>query len=304
MPIGTLYGDLAGLVKEDVLDILVQITPEDTPFFQMTGDSQANNIFHQWNRRALTTRQLNANVEGKVFSFGVEAIVATRELNATQIFNKEVRVSGSSQAVDRYAVADQFADQMEARMTELKTDIEHALLRGSIVSGSSTTTARQLKGVIWALSAGSNVSYATNASFDEGGLNELLANNWELGVRSRDVLVNRVLKRRISGFTSSTTKFRDQNDLVLVNVVSVYESDFGVVRIHLSRDIPQNFSVTSGFSSHMVIALDRAFYSKAWLRRPFARRTPEVADSMDGVIIAEGTLEYGHPSGGGWMTAL
>jgi len=255
LAIGHIYSDLGTLLKEDVLDLIFQITPQDTPVFNMLAqDGQVAQPFHFWNERSLTTRQNNKNVEGAAFSFATQPDSATRRGNVTQIFKKEIRVSGTSQVSDRYGIANQFQDQANRRMVELKTDIEHAIVQGTLASG-NTETARSLQGMIFSITLGSNQhTEGAQLTLTEDVLNDLLQETWTNGVRARDVLVNGTLKRRISGFASGVggsafvnrTEFCEQNDLALVNVISVYESDFGLVQIHLSRDIPQAVNVTLG----------------------------------------------------------
>lgn len=307
MPIGTLYADLNIKLKEDVLDLLIRLTPTDTPVMQMFGDSEVDQPFHGWNREELTVRQDNAIVEGAAFGFTAEPIGAVRETNVTQILKKEVRISRTSQKSSRYGVANQYADQVFKRLIEFKTDLEHALVRGSLASGNASSV-RRLRGVIWSLTLGSlQHTTMSEVSFAESHLNDLLQALWDRGAKARDLLVNGNLARRVSQFTGSPaqTKFRDQNDLTLINLVSVYESDFGVVRKHISRDIPQALLSLSGQSpGSYVIAVDRSMFKKAWLDRPFTKRTADVADSLDGVVIGELTLEYGHPDGGGFYAGL
>lgn len=305
MALGHIYDDLNIKLKEDVLDIIFRLTPEETPFTQITGESTAEQPFHQWLREALTTRAANTNDEAAAYSFATAPIAAVREVNVTQILKKEIRVSRSSQKSARYGVADQFADQMAKRMVEFKTDMEHALIQASLVSGNGST-ARQLQGLIWALSLGSlQTTTMSSVTFAESHLNDLLEALWNRGASPRDLLTNGTLKRRISGFSASGQKWRDQNDLRLINTVAVYQSDFSEVRVHLSRDVPQALVSLSGQApGSFVVVVDRTMLKKAFLDRPFARRTPEIADSMDGVILGEVTLEYGHPDAGGWYRGL
>jgi len=301
MGVGTFYADVLTKVKEDVLDIYFRLTPEDTPFTQMSGDSDVMQPFHQWLEESLSTRNDNAVEDGAAFAFTTEPIGAVRLNNATQILKKEVRISRTSQKSVRYGVANQFADQLGKRLVELKTDAEHALIRGSLTTGNASS-ARRLQGVIWALTLGSQQHTLLEVvSFNEAHLNDLLQALWVQGAKARDLLVNGNMARRISEFTGSATKFRDQNDLTLMNVVSVYESDFGVVRKHISRDVPQSVGVSA---DTYVIAIDRDMFKKAWLDRPFTKRTADIADSLDGVIMAELTLEYGSPTGGGFYRGL
>ena len=303
--IGTTYYDWypPGSIREDLMDFIAQITPTDRPFMTMIGDSKASSIDHQWLRRDIAGRQDNAFIEGSVFGFTANINIPVRERNIVQIFEKEVAVSEEANLVDRAGISDQYSDQVQIRFTELLMDEEHTLLRGSL-STAGTGSARRLKGLFFAISAGSNVCFATGMTLTETNLNDFFARQWQLGVRPRDSLVNAGLKRRISGFTTtSTPRFRDQNDLSIVNVVTIYESDFGVVEFQLSRDVPEVSSTVTASTGFLVI-FDREYYKKAWLRPITTRRTADRSDSIEGVVIGSATLEYGHPSAGGLLFGL
>ena len=294
MPVGTHYGDTS--IKEDVMDIIFQITPEDTPFFNMIGSSDANSPKHEWQVRSLTTRSDNAQVEGHTFSFAAP-VLPTRVSNFTQIIEKTARVSGSSQASARYAISNLVADQIEQRMVEWKTDTEHALLRGSSASGNASDTARRMDGLLNAVST-NLTAFASGITLGETELNDLLESVWNSGGKPRDALVNGFLKRRISSFSGNAQKRFDQSAKEVVNTIAIYESDFSTVAVQLSRDIP------SGTNANSLVVLDRDMFAKAWLRTPTTERVAKVADSIDTVIQGEVTLEYGNEAAAGVSTNL
>src|SRR5262245_59219857 len=159
--VGTGYGNLSRVT--DVTRFIYQITPEDKPFFMMAGEDKALDRVHQWQRREFTTRVLNANNVGFVFTFTTQNRLPTRETNMTQIFAEEIRVSDSEKNSAHYAIEDLFADQMQLAMTVLGTNVEHALIRGSQASGDATTNAPFLQGIIWAL-ATAKTTFTNEAS--------------------------------------------------------------------------------------------------------------------------------------------
>lgn len=293
MPVGTHYGDTS--VKEDVQQIIYQITPEDTPFYNMIGDTTANSPKHEWQIRSLTTRSDNAIVEGASYSFAAP-VLPTRVNNFTQIIQKTARVSGTSQATSRHAISNLVADQIEQRMVEWKTDTEHALLRGSNASGNASDTARRMDGLLNVVSTNAT-AFASGITLGETELNDLLETVWNAGGKPRDALVHGFLKRRISSFSGNAAKRFDQNDREVVNTIAIYESDFSTVSVQLSRDM------LSGTNANACVVLDRDMFSKSWLRSPSTRRVAETADSIDTVIMGECTLEYGNEAAAGLITA-
>jgi hypothetical protein len=291
-------------VREDVLDVIYQITPEDTPFFNMIGDASATNPAHQWPIRSLGARNTrNAQSEGSsdftIADFN-DLNVPTREVNYTQIFRKLPRVTGTGEAVNAVAISDLMADQIQLRSVEFKYEIEHALLRGTLVTGPATTgdtTARAM--------AGFHNYVTTNASdldsettLTEAFFNDMLQVIWEAGGRAQDCLANGGIKRRISQFVGSATKFLQSEDRKVYNTIGIYESDFHTTMIHLSRD------VLTGTNDNYYYLFDRSFFAKAWLRRPNVQRLAKVGDDERAMVIAEVTLETGNEAAAAWMGGL
>lgn len=294
MPVGTHYGDTS--IKEDVLQTIFQITPEDTPVYNMIGDSEATQPLHSWQIRELTTRGDNAQVEGHTYSFAAP-VLPTRVNNFTQIIEKTARVSATSQASSRHGIGDLVADQVEQRMVEWKTDVEHALLRGSSASGNASDTARRMNGILNIITSNAT-AFASGVTFTETHFNDLLERSWNNGANPRDCLVHGFLKRRISSYTASATKNFDQENRKLVNTIGIYESDFSTVAVQLSRDM-LNVAQTNN-----IVVLDRDMFAKAWLRPTTVERVAKVASSTDTVIEGELTLEFGNQAAAGTVTQL
>lgn len=287
------YGDPS--VAEDVSQIIYQITPEDTPFYNGIGEARANSVFHEWQIRSLTTRQDNAASEGFTYTYTAANRRTTRTNNWTQILFKEVRVSETLQAIDQHAIADMFADQMQVAFTECKTDAEHAYLRGSFNSAGTNNTARRMAGFCNYVKSNGNAytGVSGGVTLTETIFNDLIELSWTQGGKPNQCLVNGTMKRKLSTFTENNTKFIAADEQRQVNTISMYESDFFPISIALSRDIKQR---ESGVTGHDIVIYDPSMVAKAHLRPWTSRRTPETADSMDGVVKVETTLEVGNAS--------
>ena len=300
--VGHIITTQGNALAEDVTDIIYQITPEDKPFWMISGETTAGQPRHEWQRRELTTRQDNAAAEGFVYSMTGPQTLPSRIANFTQIMKKEIRVSNTQQAADFYGIGDMFADQMEIRLAELGTDAEHALLRGSWSTG-ATDGARRMQGLIQAITSNATTYTTVTTTLNEDRFNDHIQAAWDLGGAPRDVLVGGKLKRMISAFTAGGTRYIPHDQGKVVNTISLYESDFFPVQVHLSRDILKNTDdnnstglAVSLYTGYAILFMDRTMTRKAFYRRFSSNRTPPVADSADGVIVGEMTLEWGHPS--------
>ncbi len=288
--IGTHYGDTS--IVDDVTPIIFQITPEDTPVKNMLTPGSASAVTHEWQTRSITTRSDNAAPEGSTYNFTGANQLPGRKSNVQQILKKEVRVSGTTRAAGHHAIGDLASDQMATELTGLMTDLEHTLIQGTGASGSATDTARRMDGLVQVISTyGTTHTTVTNISLTEEHFNDFQELMWDLGASPKDWLMKGTLKRRISSFTANSTSFIERDQRRQVNTVAIYESDFGVVQLHLSRDIP------GSATNYGLLGLDRTMLTLAMLRPFISKRTADIADSYDGIILGEATLEYGNALG-------
>lgn len=283
MPILFTYDN--GNRLEDVMRQIVQITPTETPFMSGIGKTQANNTLHQWPEVTLTTRSDNAVAEGAAFGAATSRI-PSRRTNITQIFEKVYGVTSTERWVKSAGVDDQLAFQRFTAMTIIGTDVEQALLRGSVASGASGT-ARRLAGVLNYVTTNAT-TVASGTKLTEsffGGLSEMA---YGKGGRPDEVYVGYRLKRIIASFTAGSTKTVAQADKRLTNVVDIYEDDLGQKKIFLSRDM------LTGAVSNSLALLDIRKFKMAIGEEVHDLPREEVAQTqhgITGVFRGELTLE-------------
>jgi len=174
----------------------------------------------------------------------------TRVRNFLQIFTASVEVSGSQQAVQSIGVADELDYQKQERLRELLRDLENCVINGVAATTDpqgSATVRRTMNGLLHSIQA--NQFQGGLNGFPSGGglgedqlseeqLNAAMKEIWENSSGSVDtIVVNGFQKRQINafvgdkrGYSPRDTNFRD--------LVSVYESDYGVARVVLSRWVP------------------------------------------------------------------
>ena len=290
---GTHYGDTS--VVTDVTDFIFQITPTDKPFFHLCDDKPAsvNAPYHQWQYRALNVRQVNANLEGFNYTFTNPSRLPSRVANVLQILAKDIRISNTNQAIGHYAIPNMRADQVETQLAELGTDIEHALLRSTMATGASGV-ARTMAGIMpMIVSAGSLYTTASGTTLSETRFNAFLEDGYSAGAALKDVLVDPRMKRAISNFTANIARVINADEHRVTNSIDVYDSEYGPVNTHISRDIPNFFGGLS--LARGLLFVDKSQIAKAWLRTVGVKRTADIADSEDYIAACELTLEYGHP---------
>ena len=226
-----------------------------------------------------------------------------RKGNWTQIFTASVRASGSDLAVRKLSVTDELDYQKQERLREMLRDLENTVISGTSPSSNpqgSDTVRRTMNGVIPALTTNifePNVDgFPTDTDLTEAQLNLALRLVWEQASSRIDtIVVNGYQKRRINSFITSSQSY-GPNDTAFRNLVSVYESDFGVCRVVLCRAVPADSILLLDSSRVNVPPLaGRSFQYK-----PLASS----GDYEAGEVIGEYTLEFRNENAHGMIVGL
>ncbi len=227
----------------------------------------------------------------------------TRCGNYTQIFTAAVEVSGTDMAASQLGLADEMDYQKQERLRELIRDLENTVVNGGKPASNpegSSSVRRSIKGIIQHLST--NVFHTSDSGFPEGSdldeakINYVLRQIWENSNGNVDVIVvGGYQKRMINSFTADSRNYT-ANDTTFTNMISVYESDFGVCRIITSRWMPKDAALLLDSSRISVLPLaGRSFYFK-----PLASG----GDYECGELIGEYTLELRNEAAHGLIRNL
>ena len=129
--------------REDLANIIYDISPMDTPFLSQAAKSRASAVYHEWQTDALEAASANRKIEGDDAT-AATFVATTRVGNYCQISSKTISVSGTQRAVNAAGRADEFSYQLAKRGREIKRDMEFALTRNQGSSAGGTGTARSL----------------------------------------------------------------------------------------------------------------------------------------------------------------
>lgn len=279
--------------REDLLDVVTNISPVDTPKFSRFGKTKATNTYHEWLTDSLAEAAENKKIEGYDYSFA-KVSSRTRVGNYAQIFQTAVEVSDTQREVNTAGLEDEFSYQMAKKMKEHARDIELALTTGTAASGASGT-ARSLKGVLpW---------ITTNVETGTGTGNEALTSTmldgglqlaWAQGGMPDTAYANGFQKRAISKLTTSNTRNVNADMKEVIIGIDVYDSDFGRIKI-----VPDRFMTTS------VIAILQNDLWKVSVFRPTKKvDVAKVGSATRAVIESELTLESRNEAGSVQITGL
>lgn len=231
----------------------------------------------------------NAALEG-ADKPGARFTTRVRRGNYTQIFTAVVEVSGTDIAASQLGLADEMDYEKQERLRELLRDLENTVINGGQPSSNpegSSSVRRTMKGIIRHLSSNifhtGDSGFPTGTDLDEAKINYVLRKIWESSSGNADlIVVGGFQKRKINAFCADSRTY-GANDTTFTNMVSIYESDFGVCRIITSRWMPQDAALFLDSSRTGVLPLaGRSFYFK-----PLASS----GDYESGELIGEYTLE-------------
>jgi len=130
-------------IREDLSDIIYNISPTETPFMANAGRGKASNTLFEWQTDSLAnTNTSNAQLEGDdVSSF--DAVSPTVRLgNYTQISRKTVVIAGTEEVVNKAGRKSELAYQLAKKGKELKRDMEAICLANQGAAAGNDTTAR------------------------------------------------------------------------------------------------------------------------------------------------------------------
>lgn len=302
VPLGTFQAHSAKGNREDLSDIVHDITPMDTPFMSNVARGSADAVLVEWQTDSLASAAVNSQVEGDDAATDT-ASPTTRLGNYCNLSWKVPRVSGTQRSVDSAGRRDELSYQTAKRGRELKRDIETALLGLQAASAGGVATARVCAGVaayLWTnqvtTSAGATTPTVSNgapttaptagtspATVSETDLKDAISACWDEGGDPTVVMCGSYNKKQISGFAGIATLYRDSQGMQpasILGAADAYVSDFGQHQIVANRFMP----------AANIYVLDLEYWEVQYLRPIQQAELAKTGDSDRRMILAEYTL--------------
>jgi hypothetical protein len=300
MPTFTRY-DAVG-AREDLSNVIYDISPQDTPIMSSIGKTSAKAVYHEWQTDALASvNTSNALVEG-ADATAATLSATTRIGNYTQIVGKTVQVSGTLESVDKAGRKSEKAYQLAKASAELKRDIEGIITANQGQSAGSSSAARVMGSLLSYIKTNTNKGSGTTAgadpttigvstrtdgttrTFTEAMLKDVVAKVFTSGGTPSTLFVSPALKQVVSGFTGLAQHRYNSNTTGQITILSgadLYASDFGIISI-----VPNRFMRTRD-----ALVLDPEYAALAYLRPFQTIDLAKTGDSEKTQILAELTLE-------------
>ena len=283
--------------REDLSDIVYDVSPAETPFLSALPKTKATGTKHEWQTHALTAPSgSNAVLEGDDATTDA-ATVNARVYNYRQISDKVARVTGTQEAVDNAGKKAKMAAQMEMRMKELKRDVETRLLGNYASAVGNATLEPECAGLqAWVktnidkasdgtASTGNGTDTYTDGTaraLQESQVEAALALAWTNGGNPTMGILNAFQKRKFASFSGSSTKTSNGDIKKVVNSVDIYIDPLG----NEVRLVPCRQAQTD-----VIFFVDTEMAKFATLRDFRTHDLAKTGDSERKQIIVEFTLE-------------
>lgn len=272
-------------VREDLSDVIENISPTKTPFMSGIQKGKVTNTFCEWQTDALAAAANNKKEQGyDVAATGHTAVTPTvRVSNRCQLSIKDFIISGTEEATNKAGRKSEIAYQIAKKGEEIKRDMEFALTQNTTAIAASAGTAGQTRGLegwietndsLGAGGASPSVSGntaptdGTQRALTESLLKTVLQNVFTQGGDPDTVMVGPFNKQVFSTFNGNATRF-DKAESGTVNAyIDVYKSDFGTLKV-----VPNRFQ-----RERTAFVLEMGKFELCYLR-PF--QTAELAKTGD-----------------------
>lgn len=175
--------------------------------------------------------------EGATYIPGVDSYLSiaskrTRISNYSHIITRPIFVSGTEMVQKQLGGVNQFDYETEKQLRGCLVDLEKAVIASTNNSSIGLSgTARTMKGLRQMMTT--NIQ-SVGATFTQSFFENMIKVCWNAGANIDTLLTGDTYKRQVDGFLTSTRRTTEA-DRKVSELVSVYESNFGVINVKMTR---------------------------------------------------------------------
>jgi len=304
-------------IREDLSNVIYNISPEETPFVSNIGRGSVENTYFEWQNDALAAAAANDQLEGDETSF-TAAVPTTRLANYTQISRKDVIVSGTLDAVNKAGRKAETAYQLAKKSAELKRDMEFVACQNQAARAGNSTTSRRTAGFESFIRtnedrgatgtdptlSGTTQGYpnaapgdGTPRAFTETLLKTVLQELYTSGGKPNMVILGPAQKQVFSTFAGiAAQRFNapSSGQSTIIGAADVYLSDFGNLTA-----VPSRFS-----RNRTALLVDPEYAEIVYLRPWMVEDLAKTGDAQKKHILVEWGLKVTHEAAHGVVADL
>lgn len=324
MAVTQTYGnDMAGQ-REDLSDLIANISPTETPILTAAEWTTATATIHQWVEDELANRADNHAQEGA--DVVASAVTSGTQLsNNTQISRKDYGVSGTSEVVSKAGRDSEINYGRAKAMREIKRDIDFVLAGGPAdvtsgtpdvyhsfhkVSANSNVSPRTAPLQSWVQNASRGTSgtapgtfdgadtdaLGTRRAFSQALLDDVIEDCWDAGANPSLLVMGAPARKDFATFdgvnSGANTTRTDRADRTVYGTVDLYVSSFGIeLRAVNSRNLRAfDDDAATEVAARDAWLIDPEHLKVAWLRPFEVQEFAKTGDSMTEAVLAEYSL--------------
>ena len=302
-------------IREELSNVIANISPEETPFQSNIGSESVSNAFFEWQTDSLAATSTTAVISGDdVSSF--DATAATARLgNYTHIRRRTLVLEDRLEFVDKAGRDSELAYQLAKRGKELKRDIEATLLDNNARVAGNSTTAPETAGLPAWLTTNTNFSTGgatdgvdptgdgtdtrtdgTQRAFTEAMVKDVMQKAWTAGGNPSILMTGPYNKTVASGFAgiAETRVAGGDSPTTIIGAADVYVSDFGNLTF-----VPNRFQ-----RERDAFLLDPEYAAVCYLRPIQQVELAKTGDAEKRMVLAEFGLKVAQEAAHGGVFDL
>ena len=270
-------------LKENVDDLISNISPFSTPMQAMIKNEKVNARTFSFLEDSLADSMVNAQVEGADSSM-LTLTDATERTNNTQIMSKAFQISATADAVATYGRAKETALQLAKKLKEIKKDYEHAMVGVTQASvAGNASQARKMTSLLNQISTNVDAGGGSADALTEAKLLEAGQTAYDLNSDVDTFMIKPADAQIVAGFSAAAGRNREINQgKTLVNAIDIYVSPYGTYRVVLNRELKTDHA----------LLIDPTMFKTCTLR-PFTRTLlAKSGDSDKHLVIGEVSCKH------------
>ena len=286
-------------IREELSNIISNISPEDVPLQSNIGSENVSNTYFEWQTDELASAQNVPVLDGDDVSSFDSTASTSRVGNYTQIARRTMIVADNLSSQDLAGRNDEVSYQLAKRGKELRRDIEAVLTDNNAQVAGNSSTARE--------TAGLGAWIATNDNFSTGGatdgasptgdgsdartdgtqrdlteamVKDAMQKAYTAGGQPSILMVGPHNKTVVSGFAGiAAQRYQAPSDgpTTIIGAADVYLSDFGTLSVTPNRFMRERDA----------LLLDPEYASVCFLRPIQQVELAKTGDAEKRMVIAE-----------------
>jgi hypothetical protein len=317
-------------IREDLSDLIADISPTQTPFQSNIGTRDAENTYFEWQTDSLATNSATPVVEGQDLSSFTAVTPTVRLGNYCQINMVDFIISGTEQRVIKAGRSSEVGYQAAKAAKELKRNVETAALLngvGAVVGG--TSTARVTCGFPGWLKSNVKENQATKPSysgsvptgasevwksfdiptaFTEAMLKTVMQSCYENGGEPSILMVspfNKTAVSAFSGIAGQRFNVTGAEPSVIIGAADIYVSDFGNLSVVPNRFFTSVIDEGAGsLMNNWAFLIDPDEVKIATLRPYSIESLAKTGDADKRIALVEWGLQVNNEAAHGVVAAI